>query len=62
MKAEQHINGAVQIILIPENELDHLMLLTLYRGAKQGKRIILGGQEQADAPGKIVNVTVSVEA
>lgn len=61
MKIEQHINGAVQLIMIPETDLERAVLAAMHDSSKLGKKVTMSAE--LDAAGtKVSRATVSVEA
>ena len=53
MKVETHLNGTLQLILIPETDLDRAILAEFSNRTKLGKKITVQGSDQ---------INVSVEA
>jgi len=53
MKVETHLNGTLQLILIPETDLERAVLAEVSNRAKLGKKITVQGSDQ---------INVSVEA
>lgn len=60
MKIEQHINGALQLILIPDTDLERAFVAAMHESTKLGKKVIMS--LDMDATGvKVSRATVSVE-
>lgn len=53
MKVETHVNGSVQLILIPETDLERAILIEVSKRAHLGKKITISGSDQ---------VTISIES
>lgn len=53
MKIETHVNGTLQLILIPETDLERAILAEVSNRSKLGKKITVQGSEQ---------INISVEA
>jgi hypothetical protein len=59
MRVELHVNGAVQVILIPETPIDNMVLFQMQDSAKKGRAVKL--EALVDGP-NVGSATVSVEA
>jgi len=65
VKTEEHLNGSIQVILIPETPIEQLILSSMAEGASRGKAVRLVAAQAAVAEGeppRVDRVFVSVEA
>lgn len=64
MKVETHINGSLQLIVIPENDLETAILEEAYRKINAGKRVSAGVEltREAVAIGIRQRLVLGVEA
>jgi hypothetical protein len=49
MTVELHINGKLSLELVPETEIERLVLREMHAGAAKGKAVSLRGAEEAYA-------------
>jgi len=64
MKVETHVNGSLQLIVIPENDLERTILLEFVARKDTGKKVTVRGvRTETEEPVLItLNLHLSVEA